>query len=317
MRLLATLPEDQARTLADHLLTRQIPAEVRRTATGEGALWVQREEQVEAARRELEEFRRAPDDPRYQGVAGKARALRKEAERVERQHIRNTIPLRDRWAHRPPERCVLTMALMAICVVVFVVMQSTPGRASGLLRYLYIATPMTVQEVDPETGQPYGPPMVASAGLEEVKHGQVWRLITPIFLHFGLMHIAFNMIAFLDIGGLIEMRKGTLRLALLILGSAVVSNLAQFAYDGYTSPYFGGMSGVIYALFGYVWMKGRHEPAGGLFLSQRTVTYMLFWLVFCMTGAVGMIANAAHVAGLVFGVLVGLLPHWRDELRRW
>ena len=43
---------------------------------------------------------------------------------------------------------------------------------------------------------------------------------------------------------------------------------------------------------------------------------MLAWLVVCMTGMVGPIANAAHVAGLVIGMLVGAAPHWRQVVRR-
>lgn len=346
MRLLATLPEDQARTLADYLLTLRVPAEVRPSAKGDAALWVQREEQVEAARRELAEFLQNPDDPRYHGVAGKARDLRKQAERIEKQHIKNSIPIRDRWAHRPPERCRLTMTLVGACVLVFTFLMHFGGVRSGpILDRLYIATPSQPRiawaerdvEGAPEDieafAREHGMALVwterdgakvpvlitrtTPTGLAEVKRGQVWRLITPIFLHFNLLHILFNMMALVDIGGLIEMRKGALRLAALVLVSALVSNLAQFAWGHFQSPNFGGMSGVIYALFGYVWMKGRHEPAGGLYLSQRTTTYMLVWLVFCMTGAVGAIANAAHVAGLATGVVLGLAPHWRDELRRW
>ena len=69
---------------------------------------------------------------------------------------------------------------------------------------------------------------------------------------------------------------------------------------------FGGMSGVVYALFGYVWMKGRYEPEQGMILHPSTVQTMLLWLVLCMTGFLGNIANAAHVVGLVAGILFGL-----------
>jgi GlpG protein len=66
------------------------------------------------------------------------------------------------------------------------------------------------------------------------------------------------------------------------------------------------MSGVVFALFGYIWMKSLHEPEQGMFVHPNTVTIMLFWLVLCMTGLVGPIANAAHVAGLVVGVVFGV-----------
>ena len=113
------------------------------------------------------------------------------------------------------------------------------------------------------------------------------------------------------------MRKGVGRLAVLVLASAVASNLAQFAWSQYHHSLFGGMSGVVYALLGYVWMTSRHEPTGGMYLRQNTVVIMLLWLAFCMTGMVGPVANVAHAVGLAVGVIFGVAPHWREELRRW
>jgi GlpG protein len=66
------------------------------------------------------------------------------------------------------------------------------------------------------------------------------------------------------------------------------------------------MSGVVYALFGYVWMKGLYEPEQGMILHPSTVQFMLLFLVLCMTGLMGSVANAAHVVGLVTGMLLGL-----------
>jgi len=70
---------------------------------------------------------------------------------------------------------------------------------------------------------------------------------------------------------------------------------------------FGGLSGVVFALFGYLWMKGQYEPEQGMMLHPNTVTMMLFWLVLCMTNLLGPIANAAHVVGLLVGVTFGAL----------
>ena len=55
----------------------------------------------------------------------------------------------------------------------------------------------------------------------------------------------------------------------------------------------------VYALFGYIWMKGLHEPEQGMGVHPNTVNIMMLWLVVCMTGMLGPIANAAHVMGLV------------------
>jgi GlpG protein len=112
-----------------------------------------------------------------------------------------------------------------------------------------------------------------------------------------------------DFGTLIEYRRGTKTLLILVLLAAVASNAAQYAYYpmlGMAPRRFGGMSGVIYALFGYVWMKGRYEPEHGMMLHPRSVQYMLLWLVVCFTGFLGPVANVAHVVGLIVGVLYGL-----------
>jgi GlpG protein len=142
-----------------------------------------------------------------------------------------------------------------------------------------------------------------------IVRGEVWRLVTPIFLHFSGIHLVFNMWALAAIGTLIEYRRGTLVLGVLVLLSAIASNVGQYIYlleVNRPQVLFGGMSGVVYALFGYVWMKGRHEPEQGMILHPSSVQTMLFWLVLCMTGLVGNIANAAHVIGLVVGILIGL-----------
>jgi GlpG protein len=65
------------------------------------------------------------------------------------------------------------------------------------------------------------------------------------------------------------------------------------------------MSGVVYALAGYVWMRGKHDRTSGLFLDQQSVTILLVWLVVCFTGVVGPIANFAHLAGLASGMAIG------------
>jgi GlpG protein len=148
---------------------------------------------------------------------------------------------------------------------------------------------------------------------DKVRHGQVWRLFTPMLLHFGPTHLLFNMWMLYSIGGLLERRCGMLFFASIILISAALSSVAQYAWSG---PGFGGMSGVLYAIFGYVWIRGRSDPSLGFRMSSQTVAIMLGWLVLCMTGALGPIANAAHLAGLVVGAVWASIPLALSELRR-
>ena len=89
----------------------------------------------------------------------------------------------------------------------------------------------------------------------ELKQGEIWRPVTPIFMHFGIIHILFNMMWLKELGTMIEFKNGSLKMLLMVLIIAVVSNVGQ---DYYKGPYFGGMSGVVYGLFGYIWMKSRY-----------------------------------------------------------
>ena len=146
------------------------------------------------------------------------------------------------------------------------------------------------------------------AGMIEVRHGQVWRLITPIFIHFGFLHIALNMLWLWQLGGAIEYTRGPSVLVNLILVSAIISNWAEFQASG---PLFGGMSGVIFALLGYLWAQGRFNPTFGFRLNSGLVTMVMSWFVICWSGVLEMfgihIANFAHTAGLISGALIGLV----------
>lgn len=139
--------------------------------------------------------------------------------------------------------------------------------------------------------------------------GQYWRLVTPVFLHFGWLHIVFNSLWMWELGGKVERNLGHLNMALLFLALAVVSNGAQFAYG---SPgIFGGMSGVIYGLLGFSWVAPFIQPRWNIQPSSTIMLFMVGWLVLCMAGVVevlgfGAVANAAHLGGLLCGAVLGL-----------
>ena len=139
--------------------------------------------------------------------------------------------------------------------------------------------------------------------------GDYWRLLTPIFLHFGVVHFTFNSIWLSMLGSRIENLMGSIHLILLVVVSGLISNLSQFWWSG--APNFGGMSGVIYSLLGYLWIGNILAPRAGLELPQGIFGFMIGWLFLCMTPllpavfGVG-IANAAHVGGLLCGMLTGL-----------
>ena len=105
--------------------------------------------------------------------------------------------------------------------------------------------------------------------------GQVWRLVTPIVIHYGMMHLLFNMWMWWSFGQRVEARKGTRWFAVFVVVSAALSNLCQFGIGYLMAPYqislVGGMSGVLYAVFGFVWVKGRLDPLDELQIDDVTL----------------------------------------------
>lgn len=140
--------------------------------------------------------------------------------------------------------------------------------------------------------------------------GEIWRLVTPAFLHFGIFHVLFNSLWVWDLGRRLEFLMGHWHFLLFFAVTAIASNVAQYWWSG--SVYFGGMSGVVYALVGFIAVRQRLVPHPAVAVPSALIGFMLVWLVLCMTGAVdyfisGSVANAAHVGGLVAGVMYALL----------
>ncbi len=77
-------------------------------------------------------------------------------------------------------------------------------------------------------------------------------------MHFSLMHILFNLLWWWYLGGAVEKRLGSGKLIVITLISALLSGYVQQKFSG---PWFGGLSGVVYALMGYVWLRGEPRSA--------------------------------------------------------
>jgi GlpG protein len=91
---------------------------------------------------------------------------------------------------------------------------------------------------------------------------------------------------------------------MLVLVIAAASNMGQFLMSG---PLFGGMSGVVYGLLGYTWIRGKYDPSSGLFVHPQTVTLMIVWFFVCLVGLVGHVANTAHGVGFAVGITWGFI----------
>jgi GlpG protein len=320
MRQIGVLPDAfQARALADYLLTLRIETRVEQEADGH-ALWVCDEDRVSQARQELEAFLRDPHAKRYADASGTAEAIRRNEDAVEEDYGRRQTELRQLMVEppKPAQRYPFTAFLVAAAIVVAVLTRLGEATDTRVFQLVLIA-PIEVIERDGEMIR-YRP---LGTALDHLTAGEVWRVFTPAVLHFGFIHLLFNLIMLVQLGIPIEERRGTWRYAILVLAAAAAANVAQY-YVGWLSdvskwksghspnPLFGGLSGVNYALFGYLWMKSRYQPEFGFVMPPHFVIWMVGWFLLCFTGQVGPIANVAHTAGLGLGIAVGAAPTvWR------
>lgn len=302
MRQIGTLTtEPHARRLVDFLLTSHIKSQADPADNG-WAIWVYDEDRIADAQAILARFSAAPDAPEFAEAQRAAAKLRSSEAARERAVRKQVVDVRTRWsASRVAGRPLTILLIVASVAVSMVTRFGEEDEEGSLMQHLTFVSYSYVDAMHILPGS-------------DLRKGELWRLVTPIFLHFNLMHIAFNSISMLSVGSVIEMRWGTRRLLALTVLIAVFSNSAQYFMKG---PQFGGLSGVVFGLFGYLWMKSRFDPSSGIQLSAQSVTWMLFFLALCMTGALGSIANAAHLVGLLTGVVLGYAPvGWRRLTRR-
>jgi membrane associated rhomboid family serine protease len=140
---------------------------------------------------------------------------------------------------------------------------------------------------------------------ERIWGGASWGLITSPFAHIELVHMALNVYWMWLLGGAFERTLGPLRLAAFVIASAWVSSGAELLLGDSGI----GLSGVNYALFGFIWMAKSLHPEFRQVATERVATTLLVWFVLCFflnsTGALA-IANMAHAGGLLFGGLLGV-----------
>lgn len=293
------------RVLEDHLLGLGMKSRIDRRPDGGSVVWILNEDHVDRARGELQGYLAAPDDPRFRATAPKASESRKAEARRDREFRKNYREAGDLWGAPTFRQRPVTVLTVAIAVVVYLLQQSE--YEPQLVYWLGF--------FDWRNGLPDDRPRL---GLTDVLNGQAWRLVTPAFLHFSPLHILFNCWWVMVLGTAIERLRGSWKLLLMIVGAAVLSNLVEYEYMErlHAAPMlptrfytFGGLSGVNYALFGYVWMMGELHPDEGLRIDSRNTVIMLGWLVLCFTGALGPIANAAHLGGLAVGMALGWMKY--------
>lgn len=333
MRLIGEI-EDQrkAECFAAFLITQGIPAKADPVGNEKSEIWIHEEDQIQQAKVELAAFQTNPDDPKYSTAVSQASQILRQQD-DKRKRIQKKIVV-GRGALNPQPKAVVF--LIGICLVVAIFTNFGEEYRSGLFRALAFTA------VDPPDSlkvlaEAKGNPDDLNLRLASIRRGEVWRLVTPIFLHFHFFHFLFNMYWLFFLGRMVELRYGRLYFITLVVVSAAISNLIQSIvperWDG--SPpglipepdlvlisLLGGFSGVVYAIFGTVWVKSMIDPSSRFMLAPSTVAMMIIWLVFCMLPGpenqsltqhlFGFnVANWAHAIGLLVGILAGFLPVWK------
>ena len=153
---------------------------------------------------------------------------------------------------------------------------------------------------------------------ETFASGEYWRFVTPAFLHFGIFHVVFNSLWLWEFGRRVELVSGRSAYLVLMLTLASGSNTGQYLWDG--PVLFGGLSGVVYGLVGYVWIRNRIAPQPVLNVQPGIIYMLIGWLLVCLFGIVdvfinGGVANGAHVSGLLIGMLAGALAGRQKPLQ--
>jgi len=285
--------ELDATVFRDFLFNQGVETAIEQNQDGSWSVWVQDENQLTQAESLLKEFLINPSAEKYIKGSEDADKRRLELEKSEKQAAKNFRTRDDIFAtYGFSGMGHVTISLIAVCIAVTIMCKFDEN--VPLIQRLSIAE----LHQSPGVGQFY------YRHLQEIRSGQLWRLITPLFMHFGIMHIIFNMMWLRDLGSMMERLRGPLFVCIFIAVTGILSNIGQFYVSG---PNFGGMSGVIYGLLGYVWMQSRFNSWSGFVLHASTVQMMLIWFVLCLTGLVGNIANTTHGVGLVVGIAWGYL----------
>lgn len=143
--------------------------------------------------------------------------------------------------------------------------------------------------------------------------GEWWRLLTAMFLHGDgtikgtLLHLGMNLWALFQLGTLYEMMFGTRRFAWIYVVTGLIASATSMLVSGGPSV---GASGAIFGILGAFVFSVRRSPRWRHDrVAKSVVKQCVFWIILniAITWQIPQIDNAAHIGGLVAGLLLGLV----------
>lgn len=237
-------------------------------------LCVENEQDIEQAIALAKEFLSNPQAEKFQALAWETGDVSEHSSPVFQGFvIENLAQWRNQW---------FTALVTFVCIAIFLLMQIGFGNA------IHASIRM---ETIPEL----------------IANHQWWRVFGPNLMHANAMHLLFNMAGWWFFAGLFERHFGSAGLIVLFLLSSLFTNLIYtIAWD----PYFLGLSGILFAIFGFLWFIGILRPEWGIVLPKGIVIMFLLSLALGFSGLLGAnISNAGHTLGLISGVLMALAMH--------
>lgn len=153
-----------------------------------------------------------------------------------------------------------------------------------------------------EHGLLYGP---------AIADGEWWRIVTPGFLHLGLLHIAMNMYLLYVLGRMLEPELGSIQMLAVYVTSLLAGSLGALILDPRT--FSAGASGAIFGLMGMAFVIARSR---GLTDAVKQIGVLLVLNLVITFGYAG-VSKGAHLGGVIGGAICGLILYELGERRGW
>lgn len=183
------------------------------------------------------------------------------------------------------------------------------GETRFIMTYVIIIMNVLVYIITASRGNVESAEYILECGgvyAEAIKDGEIYRFFTAMFLHYGFMHLTYNMIFIFAFGRSIETYLGKVAFTLIYIISGLAGNVCAYFYNMESSYYAvtAGASGAAYALLGsfvvLTFSDKRHRDQNPAFL-------LIFVAASILDGLQNDdIANAAHIGGLVAGFVLTL-----------
>lgn len=287
------------------------------------AVWIREENDVARAKQEFSIFLANPADARYQNKEREAEAILRADNEKRSRGQKNVVHVQQKPTPLVlSRRAPLCMVLLGISIAVTLYHFSQPSYGSKPSSPMWQIFFTDYAGAEAALSENASEDQKLKATFSAIARGEVWRLVSPIFIHMDMVHLIFNCWGLFALGSRLETRFGAWRLGLWSLSIAIFSNVAQASFE---SPLFGGMSGVLYGMFGLALIySSRSGERSALVTREESVIYLV-WLVMAFVlssdawgEAVGEdakmnVANIAHLAGLMFGAAIGFVMSLRAK----